>query len=109
MSPRETPLERRQRMSETAAYGPLSTSEEWELDGGVALWSSGPPSALSCRLDDLVDALAEPMRSVVELRMWGRETFEAIADQLELSSRGHAHVLWTRAIEKLREGLTADG
>lgn len=107
MSPHETELERRQRMAETAAYEPLTTGSEWELDAGSPLWAQQPDDPqLACLVADLVNALPEPMRGVVELRMWGRLTFEEIADELGLSSRGHAHVYWTRALDRLRGELT---
>lgn len=98
----ETDLERRQRMAETAAHGPLLSPFEWELDAGTPVWDSAPQEGA---VADLVDHLPEPMRSVVELRIWGRFTYEAIADELGLSSRGHAHVLYTRALDRLRTSL----
>lgn len=106
MSRREGGLARRQRLAETAAHEPLPTANEWELSQGTPLWAQSPTDEwLGVHVDCLVDDLGEPMRSVVELRIWGRMTFEDIADELELSSRGHAHVLWTRALDKLRDGL----
>lgn len=93
-------------MAETAAHEPLVTGAEWELDAGTPLWGeSDVDPFLADAVAGVVESLPEPMRSVVELRVWGRQTFEDIADQLRLSSRGHAHVLWARALDKLRQQL----
>lgn len=106
----ESELERRQRMAETAAYQPLTTGDDWELDLGSPLWPESTTFNLRDFIIDVsVDALPEPMRSVVELRVWGRYTFEEIARELRLSSRGHAHVLWTRALGKLADTIPDQG
>lgn len=93
-------------MAETAAYQPILSRYEWELDEGSTLWPATDHAGLDDAVVDLVDELPEPMRSVVELRIWGRMTFDDIATDLDLASRGSAHVLFTRALEQLKEGLS---
>lgn len=102
----ETPLEKRQRMAETAAYEPVGYSEEWSLDGASTLWAEPAHDGLSVLLRRLVDDLPDRQRAAVELRIWGRHTFDEIADIEGWSSRGEAHMYFSRGLKKLEEALT---
>jgi RNA polymerase sigma-70 factor (ECF subfamily) len=59
------------------------------------------------RLAEAMDRLPEDMRAVVVGRVFRQESFERLAGSLGLSS-GHARVLWTRALRRLRQVLSAD-
>lgn len=98
----ETALQRRQRMAETAAREPINTPSDSELDDGTPLWAPVEHTAMDDAIVDLVDHLPANMRAVVELRIWGRLTFDEIADELGMGSRGQAHVVFTRALERLK-------
>lgn len=93
-------------MRQTAARLPMLTNAEWELSAGTNPFQpeSADP-ARDDRLADLVDELPEPMRDVVTMRIWGRLTFDEIAVELEMPSRGYAHMYWTRALGRLKEAF----
>jgi DNA-directed RNA polymerase specialized sigma24 family protein len=55
-----------------------------------------------------LEQLPEDMRAVVVGRVFRQESFESLAGSLGLSS-GNARVLWTRALRRLRQLLSADG
>ena len=106
MSVHETELQRRQRMAETAAHGPIITGSTWELEQGTPLWSEASSNPDVARMLGLaVELLPHPQAAIVEMRIWGRLTFSEIADELDLPSRGYAHVYYTRGLAKLREGF----
>lgn len=82
-------------------------SEEWVAQqGGHLLWvQEDHPEGQ--RMRDLVDGLDDQSKAVIELRIWGQYTFEEISDMLGLTGRGHANVLYTRAINKLAREMGA--
>lgn len=94
-------------MSETAAYDPIVTADENELSVGArGLWPEPTDDPALDGLVDLVEELPEPMRSVVEMRVWQRATFEEIAGTLDIKGgRGAASVYWARALMRLKEGF----
>lgn len=115
MSERETPLQRRQRLAERPGNEPITTSSEWELEQGASLWPGEPTDPrlrefVAYLLEDALitgtaknrQPLGDVSRSVVELRIWGRLTFQEIADELGLTSRGAAQVYFERALDTLR-------
>jgi RNA polymerase sigma-70 factor, ECF subfamily len=59
------------------------------------------------RLARAMDQLPENMRAVVVGRVFQQEPFESLARSLGISS-GYARVLWTRALRRLRQLLSAD-
>ena len=83
----------------------------WKLDTGTLLWAqrdNGEDEALNDwiyeHLGTLPNTEGQPHRAVVEMRIWGRYTFQEIADELGLNGRSNAHGLYDRAIDWLLNG-----
>lgn len=83
----------------------------WKLDEGIPMWMAeaeaedgGITEWVHDHLSTLPDTEDQPHRSVVEMRIWGKYTFQEIADELGLNSRRNAHDLYNRAIDWLLNG-----
>lgn len=82
----------------------------WKLEEGRPLWDpdsdlkEGTEEWLHEVFNTLPDTKEQPHRSVVELRVWGKYTYQEIADELGLRSRQSAHDLYARAIRWMRDG-----
>jgi len=84
-----------------------SPALDWQLEQGHALYET-EDHVEGQRMRDAVNALPEPHRSCVEMRIWGRHTYKEIAEELGMTGRQNAHDHYTRGLEWLRLSMQKD-
>lgn len=80
---------------------------DWVLDKGKELWPQDETDGE--HLMAMVEELEEPYKSVIEMRVWGRMTFQAIAEEMGWPSRQWTWTYWVRGLERLRVKLATKG
>lgn len=87
---------------------------DWKLEQGTPIWPAQSDSISEERAQQVRDALDRvgersvndlPYQAVIEMRVWGKYTFQEIAELLSLNGRQNAHDLYVRGIRWLREEL----
>lgn len=84
-------------------------AEQWQLDQGKPLVGKRLPHSQGWLVYRAVEQLPDPHRDVVEMRAWGRMTFQAIADELGMPGRNYAGMYYTRALKKIRDYMEEHG
>lgn len=82
----------------------IPTSNPLMLTYGKPLWDKDE-HRLHLLVRDAIEALPEKNRAVVEMRLYGRYTFQEIADTLgweQKYARQTAWMYWSRGLEKIR-------
>ncbi len=74
---------------------------------GADDWQGDTPEQAAIReqLRAMVEALPEPHRSVVEMRVWKQWTYQEISDELGMKGRQNAHDHYNRGIGWLTDTL----
>lgn len=80
------------------------TDQEWLLDKGHKLWQDTDRADV-VRLSAAVEALPEPYRSVVEMRIYGMMTYEQIAKEMGWPNRTWTSTYLRRGLDRLRSSL----
>ena len=83
------------------------TNSDWLLDQGHPAWGAEIPHSLGPLVVEAIDALPERHRAVVELRLYGQWTFQAIADEVGMPTRGYVFMYWSRGLKKIRDFIVA--
>lgn len=81
----------------------IYTDSDWLLDQGRPAWGAEIPHSLNPVVLEAIAALPERHRSVVTIRLYGQWTFQDIADDLGMPSRGYAYMYWSRGLKKIRD------
>ncbi len=84
----------------------FSTSSNYELDHSARMWAERDdygegavvPHTLEELVRDAVEALPAKHRAAVEMRWWGRYTYQAIADEMGWPGRNYAHMYFKRGM-----------
>jgi len=88
---------------------------DWQLEKGTPIWpaqSGGIDEERAQQVRDALDrvdgrsAQGLPYQAVIEMRVWGKYTFQEIAELLTLNGRQNAHDLYVRGIKWLKEDLS---
>src|SRR3990167_4625197 len=87
----------------------LLGSEDWmiDVDESRATWFT-PEGLHSEELVAALESLNEPYRSVLEMRYWGRMTYQQIAKEHGWPNRTWTSTYHKRAVAMLRESLSQD-
>ena len=83
---------------------------DWQLERGRPLFQPEDDYTEEMKdwvysvFDTLPNTDEQPHKSIVELRIWGKYTYEEIANELGLPGKANAYQMYTRAIGWLRDG-----
>ena len=85
----------------------IYTDSDWLLDQGRPAWGAEIPHSLGPVVVEAIAALPERHRAVVELRLYGQWTFQDIADEVGMPTRGYVYMYWSRGLKKIRDYIIA--
>lgn len=80
----------------------IRTTDERVFGHGSELW---PEWDINDDIRAKVEALPEKMRAAVEMRFFGRLTFQEIADRMGWPGRNYAHQYMLKGLKRLRKEM----